>query len=167
MLPGEEGLTQAFDDFMIQTESGQLDAEATSQGLFSYILTKRQRSEIKKVCNENQWVDPEEKGITLTKDYFEHVLNQRKVKDKVTARDCSTILASAYSKKSKVAINKPRFKGDRERDQQALIFNAEESIRVGNSNGLYGVAIIEISIKNLSPVTAYHATRPKVTAFGR
>jgi len=54
VLPGEEGLTQAFDDFMIQTESGQLDAEATSQGLFSYILTKRQRSEIKKVCNENQ-----------------------------------------------------------------------------------------------------------------
>lgn len=85
MLPGEEGLTQAFDDFMIQTESGQLDAEATSQGLFSYILTKRQRSEIKKVCNENQWVDPEEKGITLTKDYFEHVLKQRKVKDKVTS----------------------------------------------------------------------------------
>ncbi len=167
MLPGEEGLSQAFHDFMIQTESTSLDVEATSMGLFSYLLTKRQRSDIKKVCNEKQWVDPEEKGITLTKDYLEHVLKQRQSKDNVTASDCAVILASAYNKKSKVAINKPRFKGDRERDQQALIFNAEESITVGNSNGLYGVAIIEISVKNLSPVTAYHATRPKVTAFGR
>ncbi|HHQ4452708.1 MULTISPECIES: hypothetical protein [Aeromonas] len=166
MLPGEEGMVQAFHEFMNQVSANSIDDAATSQGLFSYILTNRQRGSIKTICAEQDWVNPEEKGVTLTREYFEHVLTQRVGKDAASPSDCATILASAYSVKSNVAINKPRYDGDTEREQQALIFNAEKSITVNGKKGLYGVAIIEISLKSLSPVTAYHARGSKVKAFG-
>ncbi|UCQ16390.1 hypothetical protein DCE53_17070 (plasmid) [Edwardsiella piscicida] len=166
MKEGLLGLKQAFQYYLEAVESGSIDP-VTQDGCFSFILTRRQKSEIKKVCNEHDWVDPEERGITFTNEYFLHVLSQRKGKDSVSTQDCAAILASAYSDKSSVAVNRPRYENDRERDQQALIFNAKESISVGGSHNLYGVAVIEISIKNLTPITAYHARGAKVKAFGR
>ncbi|MGL5673710.1 MAG: hypothetical protein ACRDC9_11600 [Plesiomonas shigelloides] len=165
MKDGALGLKQAFQHYLDAVDSGNIDP-VTLNGCFSYVLTRRQKSEIKKVCDKNDWVDPEEKGITFTNEYFEHVLNQRKVKDSISTRDCAAILASAYSEKSSVAVNRPRYENDKEREQQALIFNAKESISVGKSHNLYGVAIIEITIKNLTPITAYHARGAKVKAFG-
>lgn len=168
MSVGEEGLKQAFESFMDQVASGyEFDKETLESGFFSFIFTKKQRTKISQLCRDNDWVNPESPGITFTRDYFHHVLEQRTTKDGVTPGDCAKILAAAFCTKSEAAVNKKRFEGDMEREQQALIFNAKDALVIGKSRNMYGVAIVEISIKNLSPVTAYHARGDKVLAFER
>ncbi|MGI2050015.1 hypothetical protein [Shewanella oncorhynchi] len=165
MKPGEIGLQAAINEFMQQIEKNLIDEEATQHGLFSFILTKKQRFQINKICQEQDWVDPQEKGITLTKQYFQHVLSQRSEKDKVNSTDCAAIIANAFNIKSKIAINKKRYEGDTEREQQALLFCAEETITSTNISNLYGVAVIEVSLKEITPITAYHARGAKIKAF--
>ena len=168
MSIGEEGLKQAFNSFMDQVASGYaFDKEILESGFFSFIFTKKQRSNIDKLCRDNDWVNPKSPGITFTRDYFHHVLEQRTTKDGVTPEDCAKILAATFCTQSETAVNKKRFENDTERDQQALIFNAKDGIVIGKSRNMYGVAVVEVSIKNLSPVTAYHARRDKVSAFGK
>lgn len=168
MLVGEEGLKQAFKCFMDQVASDyEFDKEILKSGFFSFIFTKKQRSKIDKLCRDNDWVNPKSPGITFTRDYFHHVLEQRTTKDGVTPVDCAKILAAAFCTQSEAAVNKKRFEGDMEREQQALIFNAQDGMIIGKSRNMYGVAVVEVSIKNLSPVTAYHARRDKILAFER
>ncbi len=167
MAPGETGLIEAIHSFMKQIEDGTIDIEATEHGLFSFLLTKKQQAQIQKICNEQDWVNPQERGVTLTREFFNHVLVQRKNKDRVTAEECAAVLASAYSTKSQISVNKKRYEGDIEREQQALIFRADKTIGYGSISSLYGVAVIEISLKEISPITAYHARGDKIKAFGR
>lgn len=158
MIPGEAGLEAAIYGFVREIENGTIDKEATALGLFSYLLTKKQRYGIHQICQDQGWNIPQVKGITITESYIKHVLEQRKVKDAVDANGCAAIISHAFSTKSKVTVN-------RGRNQQAILFGAEKPMNAPEMKNLYGVAILQMAEKEITPVTAYHARGAKVKAF--
>lgn len=157
---GEIALADAFLEFAKMVDTGHVFSEEhRKNGLFSYILTNKQRDKVTKICEHNGWDKNESKGITITISTLAHVLNARKGKDSLTVDECAQILISTYSKNSEITLNKGR-------DKQAIILNAQKRFYVGR-NSFYGLAILSVSKNNLAQITAYHANWAKIQAMLR
>jgi hypothetical protein len=152
---GEKALADAFRDYMHMVDSGHtFTEEQKNTGLFSYILTGKQRDRINKICNSKGWGNNQSKGVTIKISTLSHVLKARKGKDSLTVDECAEVLIAAYNKKSEVAENKGR-------DRQAIILNTKTKLTVQAAN-TYGVVILDASNNNLAQITAYHAHWAKV-----
>jgi len=163
MTVGEQALHNAFIDYTHLVDANFVfDQEIRAAGLFSYILTPKQRDQIKKLCIKEGWPVNQSKGITITISAIKHVLVGRTRKDGLTTLECAQLLSSAYSKHSEIALNKPINTGQKqERHEQVFILNAKVSARIQGS-AFYCAAILQVSENELSQVTAYHTTWDKI-----
>lgn len=155
MTVGEQALHNAFIDYTHLVDANFVfDQEIKASGLFSYILTPKQRDQIKRLCIKEGWPVNQSKGITITISAIKHVLAGRKGKDGLTTQECAQVLSSAYSKNSEIALNK-------DRHEQAFILNAKISVQL-RSSAFYCAAILQVSENDLAQVTAYHTTWAKI-----
>lgn len=158
MTVGEQALHEAFIGYTHLVDTNFIfDQEIKEEGLFSYILTPKQRDQIKRICIREGWEVNQSKGITITIQAIKHVLAGRKSKDGLSTQECAQVLSSAYSKHSEIALNK-------DRDQQAFILNAKISVHI-KSTAFYCAAILQVSENDLAQVTAYHTTWAKIKAI--
>lgn len=165
--PGEQALRDAFKENMHLVNNGYVFTdEQRTHGLFSYILTPKQCSALKRICNEQGWPPCSSKGITITVYAFAHALKARKTKDGASVDECAEIMAAAYNKRSEIAHNKKR-KNQQNKDEaqrQSIILNAQSKINIQGSTK-YGLAILQVEKDFLSQVTAYDATLGKINAM--
>lgn len=149
-----------FDFVLALPTSGANPADAPC---FTYLLTQKQRDEIDRVCVQHGWPMINCPGILIDVDSIRHPLGTRQAKDGVTDGEVKLMLTKSYSHRSLVRAN-------RGRDQQAIILNNQQSIRVGG-DAFHAMAILEIKsdgLRNyLAPVTCYHANEAKVRAIQR
>lgn len=127
-------------------------------GAFTYLLTPKQFDRIRKVCKEQGWDVPNQRGILIDLEAVAHPLKSRMSKDHCTAGEVLEILLAAYSAQSQIGLNRPKH-------AQAIVFNTRRKVRVGNSS-FYAIAVVKVRVegarKYLAPVTAYHATEAKI-----
>lgn len=168
MSAGETGLSDAFSYFLKMINDGEyIDSQIKEVGFFSYLLTKKQKSDISTVCKTNGWVDPRVKAICIDYEYLKHILDQRTGKDGLTYIDCAVILSAAFNTQSRVSVNRKRHENDDEREQQAVVFNAGSAITSGKARSAYGTAIIEINLMGYKAITAYHSRLEKIKALNK
>ncbi|MFJ4259088.1 hypothetical protein ACIP01_19305 [Pseudomonas monteilii] len=127
-------------------------------GAFTYLLTPKQFDRIRKICKEQGWGVPNQRGILIDLETVAHPLKSRMGKDLCTAAEVLEILLAAYSPQSQVGLNRPKY-------AQAIVFNTRCKVRIGNAS-FYAVAVVKVRVegprKYLAPVTAYHATEAKI-----
>jgi len=133
--------------------------ELVDYGLFSYVLTKKQKNKIEKICKTYHWPINNSKGVTVYVKDLKHVLNARMKKDKFTWSECAELIFLAYSPRSEVAINDHKNK-----NYQTFVLNAQERFMVKNV-AKYGGVILDVSKNNLAQVTSYDASQAKVKAI--
>lgn len=131
--------------------------------IFSYILTPKQLDRVKKICKQEGWPLPHNRGVTLTLKTIEHVIGSRTAKDNCDETFITEILAKAFSQASEVNINK-------QHNQQVLVFNGKTRLTY-NGNKYHALAVIQVTKEEelciLKPVTAYHATEAKIRGIKR
>ncbi|CAD7740297.1 MULTISPECIES: hypothetical protein [Xanthomonas] len=130
---------------------------------FSYLLTPKQVDEINRVCLAQGWPQVTVRGIEITVAAIHHVCDSRSTKDALTNEQILEIITKAYSPRSTIRTN-------RNHDQQSLIFNTHQKLKVGE--GMYhGLAVLQLlnagPITYLAPVTCYHATEAKIRAINK
>lgn len=152
---GDTGFKAAVYDFTKRLYHGeQFPLEFVNAGLFSYVLTKKQKGRIKKICLDNGWPVNNSQGITVYISDMKHVINARTRKDNSSWEDCAAIMFVAYCRKSEIALNTGHA-------NQTFILNSKEQIFIQGTNK-YGAVILEVSKNNLAQVTSYDAHRAKV-----
>ncbi|UMO88141.1 hypothetical protein HP572_00560 [Pectobacterium sp. PL64] len=163
MAIGDQALRDAFFFFTeiindISTSGKPINDEQWNSPLLTYLMTRKQLNHLNQICEKNDWPPQTCPGITIYPRHIQHVLSSRS-SDGLSWEDVAVILAASYSSQSIVAINKGH-------EQQGIILNDQKGIMIGK-NRFFGMAIIEISIYDLAPVTAYHAPEAKVRAIKR
>ncbi len=128
---------------------------------FTYILTAKQFDRIRKICRQQQWPEPNCRGIRFDLESIKHPLLARQLKDGCTADEVLEILTSAYCSQSQVGLNKPK-------QAQVVMFSGGRKVLVGKTR-YQAVAVIKVcqegTRKYLAPVTAFHATEAKVRSI--
>lgn len=156
--PGEEGLVNAFRDYVFEVEKGGVPGDVWEVGFFSYLLTRKQIDHVKKICRQQRWPIPKNlKGITIKGDFIKHVLNSRTSKDELTAAECADILSKSFHKNGEVGVNVKH-------QNQGVILNSKNRVNV-RGNSRYSMTIFNVEGDNLSPVTAYDADRAKINSI--
>ena len=125
---------------------------------FCYILTAKQRSTVKKVCDEHGWEVPFCKGIEINAVTINHILDSR-MKEGLTSTFVGDIMVAAYNQFAEVYVNKKN-------GEQAVFLNGIKKLPL-NGSTWHAVAIVAMDnvthgIKHLASVTAYHADERKV-----
>lgn len=158
---GDASLAEAFTELMsivINMQQAGVDlSHVTESPVFTYLLTPKQFDRIKKICRENQWPEPNCRGILIDLEAVAHPLDTRGTKDACTPAEVLAILIQAYCAYSEVGTNKPKYR-------QGIMFNRRK-VKVGK--GSYcAVAVVEVCVEGsetyLKPVTAFHATDSRV-----
>lgn len=158
---GDASLAEAFSELMnvvINMQQAGVDlSNVTEPPVFTYLLTPKQFDRIKKICRENQWPEPNCRGILIDLEAVAHPLDTRGTKDACTPAEVLAILTHAYCAYSEVGTNKPKYR-------QGIMFN-KRKVRVGKGS-FCAVAVVEIRMRGsetyLHPVTAFHATDSKI-----
>lgn len=155
MLPvGEKALQEAFHFYTNAVSNGGISSELWETGFFSYLLTPKQKSLVKKICDQEGWGLPTViSGMTITGSFVKHVINARTLKDKSTIYEVAEILAITFHKNGQIAVNYNH-------EEQGLIINSKNKVTI-NGNGRYAMAAFYVQ-KKLSPVTSYDADRAKI-----
>lgn len=164
MPVGDDALREAISRYtewvyrMSVTGAG-VPAEEWRAPLFTYLLTNKQFNEMKVICSRQGWPPPPGRGITFFPHVISHILTARTGKDRLTWQECATVLTAALSPRSTVAMQKSH-------DQQVIVLNSVDVLRIGKMQEKYrGMLIVEVTIKSLAPVTAYHASEAKSRAI--
>lgn len=128
---------------------------------FTYLLTAKQFDRIRKICRQQQWPEPNCRGIRFDLEAIRHPLLARQMKDGCTPDEVLEIITSAYCSQSQVGLNKPKH-------AQVVMFSGGRKVLVGKTR-YQAVAIIKVcqegGRKYLAPVTAFHATEAKVRSI--
>lgn len=133
--------------------------EEWERPLFTYLLTQKQYNALKTICSRAGWPPPVSRGITFYPHHFKHILTAREGKDGLTWQDCATVLNASLSSRSILAPHHVH-------DQQVFVLNSVDSLSVGPTKEKYrGVLIVETTIDDLAPVTAYNAPEAKSRAI--
>lgn len=164
MSKGKAALVAAFNELvnvLTVAEDNRVDWKSIQDAAeFSYLLTPKQFSNIKTICNEQGWPVVNVRGIHITLASVQHVLSARKKKDRLSNKLVAQILELAYHDLSQVKANKGHA-------EQALMLNAANRLFL-NGQKFHAVAIVAIEEETLTgqiflaPVTAYHANEAKV-----
>lgn len=129
--------------------------------LFSYLLTKKQFSQLNVVCSRNGWPRQTCRGITIYPHNIKHILTARITKNSLRWDEVAKVLAAALNSKSTVSIKK-------DQHQQVVVLNSTEVLKVGPKKEKYwGALILQVSENDLAPKTAYNANEAKVRAIHR
>ncbi len=159
---GDAALAEAFRELMnlvvaMRNAGVPLD-QVKHAPLFTYLMTPKQFDRIRRICQQKNWLVPNNRGILIDLIAVAHPLESRVAKDNCTPEEALAILAQAYSPYSQIGLNKPK-------DAQGIIFNTGRKVRVGNGD-FYALAVVKVcqegGKKYLAPVTAYHATEAKI-----
>ena len=130
--------------------------EIYESGVFSYVLTKKQKNRIQAICKERCWPKNQSQGVTVYVKDINHVLKSRIQKDQFTWGECAELMFLAYSPQSEIAFN-----DHKDSNHQTFILNAKKRFMVKDI-AKYGGVILEVSKNNLAQVTCYDASRAKV-----
>ncbi len=150
-------LEDAFDFFInLVSKEYAFEYELWNTGFFTYLLTKKQISDLKKLCKKEGWEEPNHFAITIKGEFVRHILNSRERKDQVTVEEASDILKAAFSPVSLVSINKKY-------EEQAVVLNSKNRIKI-KGNTYYSAAFFEVGEK-LENKTAYHTGYRKIEAI--
>lgn len=164
MAAGDDGLREAVARFTewvynVSVIGPGVPAQEWDAPLFTYLLSPRQFNELKAICDDEGWPPPANRGITFYPHVIKHILTARTGKDALTWQECATIIAASLRPQSTVVIQKSH-------DQQVVVLNSKEVLRIGKTQEKYrGMLIVEVSINDLAPVTAYHASEAKSRAI--
>lgn len=154
---GGLGFKDALFNFCERLNSNEiLPQDFIDYGLFSYVLTKKQKNKIEKVCKDLGWPINNSKGVTVYVADIKHVLNARIKKDKYTWEQCAELMFLAYNPRSEMALN-----DHKEKNYQTFILNARDRFMVKDV-AKYGGVILDVSKNNLAQVTSYDASQAKV-----
>jgi len=127
--------------------------------LFTYLMTNKQFNELNVICGRYHWPLPANRGITFFPHVIKHILTARSGKDQLTWQQCAALLAASLSSRSSIAVQKNH-------DQQVIVLNSMEVLRIGRTQEKYrGMLIVEVTINDLAPITAYHASEAKSLAI--
>jgi hypothetical protein len=163
MAVGDNALREAVAYYMewvyqVSVVGAGVPAEEWNAPLFTYLLTNKQFNELKVICTRQGWPPPG-RGITFFPHVIKHILTARGGKDGLTWQECAAVLAASLNARSSVAVQKIH-------EQQVVVLNSVEVLRVGKTREKYrGMLIVEVTINNLAPVTAYHASEAKSRAI--
>jgi len=166
MAIGDNALQNAIAFYMewisdVSVSGQMLPDEEWSSPLFTYLLTKKQLSDLNKLCEENDWPPQTCNGITFYPKTIKHILTARCGKDSLTWQECAKVLTAALNSRSSIAVEKGH-------DQQVIVLNSWDALKVGPTGQKYrGMLIVEVTINDLAPVTAYHASEAKSRAIMR
>lgn len=164
MTPGVVGLNDAITHYMewisdIAASGDMLPDDEWDAPLFSYILTKKQFSDLQKICDENDWPPPDNPGITFYPKTLKHILTSRSGKDNLSWQDIAQIITAALNGRSTVAK-------ERGYEQAVIVLNSIDVVRIGALQEKYrGMLLVEVTINDLAPKTAYHASEAKSRAI--
>lgn len=159
---GDEALAQAFKDLMSiaisMRDEGTPVSHVKQAPTFTYLMTPKQFSRIRKICMENGWSVPNLCGIQIDLETVSHPLESRAKKNNCSDEEVLSILIAAYSPYSQVGMNRPK-------NAQGIFFNTGRKVQVGKTKYV-AVAIMKVDVEGkkvrLAPVTAYHATDAKI-----
>lgn len=166
MAVGDNALQDAIAFYMtwisnVLASGRMLSDDQWATPLFTYLLTKKQFSELNRLCSKNDWPPQACHGITFYPKTLRHILTSRSEKDGLTGQECAEILAAALNARSSVAMGKGH-------NQQVIVLNSVDLLKVGLTGQKYrGMLIVEVTINNLAPITAYHASEAKSRAIMR
>ncbi|EDT2962897.1 hypothetical protein LSB85_004689 [Salmonella enterica] len=161
MALGDDALREAFFFFTewvdgIARSGKPIMPDEWERPLLTYLMTKKQFNQLNNLCQRNGWPRQERPGITIYPHHLQHVLSSRS-KDGLDWKMVSNVLSASFCTHSEVALNKGR-------NQQGIILNSFQAIRLGKEK-YYGMVILQVSEKDLAPVTAYHASEAKIKAI--
>ena len=163
MAAGDDALREAVAYYMewvyrVSVIGKGVPAKEWKAPLFTYLLTRKQYSELKVICSRQGWPPPG-RGITFYPHVIKHILTARLGKDSLTWQECAAVLAASLNPRSTVAAQK-------DHEQQVIVLNSVDVLRIGRKQEKYrGMLIVEVTINDLAPVTAYHATEAKIKAI--
>lgn len=151
------GFKEALLNFCERLYSNEIfPQELVDSGLFSYVLTKKQKNRMESICKKAHWPVNNSKGVTVYIKDLKHVLNARIKKDNFTWNECAELMFLAYSHKSEIALNDHDNK-----NHQTFILNSREPFMIKDV-AKYGGVILDVSKNNLAQVTSYDASQAKV-----
>lgn len=136
-----------------------VDSTIWDVGYFSYLLSRKQKSHLSRICEQKGWQKPNNYSITIKGSSIKHILNSRIGSDNLTVNECLDLVLNALNEKSEVAIN------ERE-NQQVFMLNGNKKISI-KGNSLYASLIVEIKEEGLVLKTAYPLTYRKLEAIKR
>lgn len=163
MAAGDDALREAVAYYMewvyrVSVIGKGVPANEWQAPLFTYLLTRKQHSELKVICSRQGWPPPG-RGITFYPHVIKHILTARLGKDSLTWQECAAVLAASLNPRSTVAAQK-------DHEQQVIVLNSVDVLRIGRKQEKYrGMLIVEVTINDLAPVTAYHASEAKSRAI--
>lgn len=164
MAAGDDALREAVTHYMewvylVSVVGAGVPADEWEAPLFTYLLTNKQFNELKVICSRAGWPPPVDRGITFFPHVLKHILTARSGKDSLTWQECAMVLTASLNPRSTVALQK-------DHDQQVIVLNSVDVLRVGRKQEKYrGMLIVEVSVNDLAPVTAYHASEAKSRAI--
>lgn len=161
MTPGEGALHEAFRNytttiFSFTSTDQRMPDEEWNEPFFTYLMTKKQFAQAKRICLAQGWPPLEHPGIPIRASFIAHVLKSRGGKDDLDLAQVIEVLISAFNKRSEIYLWD-------ENEQQGIMINASDKLKSIKSKTYYGTAILQATIYDLAPVTAYHATEAKIT----
>ena len=86
-------------------------------------------------------------------------MTARGEKDGLSWQDTTDILAAVLCSRSTVSVKKNHHR-------QVIVFNSVDILRLGRTKEKWwGALIVQVSLKHLIPITAYHASEAKVRSL--
>lgn len=143
----------------LESEHELVDSSIWGIGYFSYLLSKKQRASLERICEVKGWQKPRNYSITVAGRDIKHILNSRIGSDNLTVEEVISLVQSALGDSSEIVFNKKQ-------DRQAFMLNGRKKISI-NGNSFYGSLIVEVERDGLVLKTAYHLTYTKLDALKR
>jgi hypothetical protein len=162
ILVGRHALEEALKDLVTFVDvliNANVNISTAHAPVFSYLLSPKQRDDLKKICEMHGWPLPKIFAIEINVPAIAHIIRARLEKDHVTVEFVGEILAAAYSDHARILVN-------RDHGEQALFLNTPKKLKL-NGTVWHAVAIIAIDGKDgkgerrMESRTAYHATEAK------
>lgn len=131
---------------------------------FSYLLSRKQREKIAKICADEGWETTKCGGVEINASTVDHILDSRLAQG-VSEEFVADILVAAYNQFSEVHVN-TKYK-DEENKEQAFFLNGIKKLKFGDATW-HAVAVVALDNVNdagerrLASITAYHAGEAKV-----
>jgi hypothetical protein len=131
---------------------------------FSYLLSRKQRDKISRICADQGWEATKCGGVEINASTVNHILDSRLAQG-VSEEFVADILVAAYNQFSEIHVN-TKYK-DEENKEQAFFLNGIKKLKFGNViwNAVAVVALDnfnEAGQRQLTSITAYHADEAKV-----
>lgn len=166
MAVGDDGLRDAIAFYTewvynVSVIGPDVAIEEWQAPLFTYIMTNKQFNELNVICRRNGWPPQTNRGITFYPHVIKHILTSRTGKDRLTWPEVAEIISAALNSRSAVVLK-------RDYNQQVIVLNSVDVLRIGRTKEKFrGALIVEVSINDLAPITAYHANEAKVRTIMR